>query len=182
VHRPAASLSLVLLLALPALAAGCAEDQPRCPGRAEGAFQLLATRTAVACAAGAPATANGLDDLYPPAFTFGVTISFTGDGAGAALCTLRRTSEPLTGTHQGDQVTVSLETGGAVLSACAATCAVTVRQEITGALARDLGTGLATGFEGTLVDTATAAAGVDCAPCTAPCSATYALAPAPASP
>jgi len=171
-----------LALSLAALGPGCSEDPPRCPGRAEGAFLLQATRTAVTCAAGAPATARGLDDLYPPDFTFTVTVSFTDDGAGAAMCTLRRSSEPLTGTRQGDQVSVALETGGAVLGACAATCAVTMRQAISGTLARDAGSGRATGFSGTLVDTATAAAGVDCTPCTPPCSATYALAPAPGAP
>jgi hypothetical protein len=181
VRRPCLPTPRVAL-ALAALAAGCAEDQPRCPGRAEGAFLLQATRTAVACVAGAPATPGGLDDLYPPAFTFAVTVAFAGDGTGAAMCTLRRTSEPLTGTHQGDEVAVALETGGAVLAACAATCAVTVRQEITGTLARDAGTGLATGFDGTLVDAATAAAGAGCGPCTPPCSATYALALPPAAP
>jgi hypothetical protein len=181
--RQAAVAALpALALALAVLGAGCTEDPPRCPGRSEGAFLLQATRTAVTCASGAPATAQGLDDLYPRGFTATVTVSFAADGAGAAICTLRRTSEPLTGTRQGDQVSVALETGGAVLEACAATCAVTMRQEITGTLARDAGSGLATGFSGTLVDTATAAAGVDCAPCTPPCSATYALAPAPGAP
>ena len=170
------------LASLAALAVACAEDPPRCPGRAEGAFQLVATRTDVSCAAGAPATTGGLDDLYPATFTFAATVAFAAEGTGAAVCTLRRLSAPLTGTHQGDLVTVALETGGAVLTACSAACAVTVRQELAGTLARDPGTGLATGFTGTLVELATAAGGVDCGPCTPPCQATYALAPAPATP
>lgn len=173
--RPA-HLALALALAL----AGCSGDPPRCPGIAEGVFTLVATRTEVACAAGAPA--DGFDGLYPPSFTFTATVAFAAEGNGAAVCTLRRLFEPLTGTHQGDQVAVALESAGAVLGQCSAACAVTVRQELTGTVARDPGTGAATGFDGTLVDRATAAAGVDCAPCTPPCQATYALAPAPASP
>ena len=174
--------SLPAALALAALAAGCTEDPPRCPGLVEGTFLVQATRTAVACAAGAPATSGGLDDLYPPAFTFDATVAFAAEGTGAAICTLRRLAAPLTGTHQGDDLSVALEAGGAILTACSATCAVTVRQELTGTLARDPGSGAATGLDGVLVDRATAAAGVDCGPCTAPCQATYALALAPATP
>jgi len=183
VPRPRHSLPAAPCLAvLAALAAGCAEDPPRCPGRAEGTFQLVATRTDVACAAGAPATAGGLDDLYPVTFTFAATVAFATEGTGAAVCTLRHLSAPLTGTHQGDQLAVALETGGAVLGACSASCAATGRQELTGTLARDPGTGLATGFSGTLVDRVTAAAGTACGPCTPPCQATYALALPPATP
>jgi len=184
VPRPRQSLlpAAPCLALLAALSAGCAEEPPRCPGRAEGTFQLLATRTDVSCAAGAPASAGGLDDLYPATFTLSATVAFATEGTGAAICTQRRLSAPLTGTHQGDQLAVALETGGAVLGECSATCAATVRQEIAGTLARDPGTGLVAGFTGTLVDRATAAAGVDCGPCTPPCQATYALALPPPAP
>ena len=170
VPATAAALALLLLGA-------CAEDVQRCPGLAEGTFTFTATRTAAACAQGGPAA--GLDALYPPTFTFAATVAFATEGSAAAVCTLRRASAPLSGTHQGDEVAVALDTGGAVYGACAATCGVTVHQALAGTLVRDPVSGEATGFTGTLTEVGTATAGAACGPCTSPCQATWAVTAGP---
>jgi len=178
--RPARSRLAVAVLAAAMLAGACAPDAPRCPGQSEGTFLLRATRATAACSAGEPA--GGYDTLYPPQLDFTATVTFASEGSGAAVCTTRPGAEPLTGTHQGDLVSVTLRTSGAVLGACGATCGVSVTQELTGTLVRGPTSGDATGFTGTLTDRAEVAGGGACAPCTPPCSATYALALAPASP
>lgn len=169
------------LLPLLALAAACqASPGGPCPGVPVGTFQLVGTRQLVACTAGAPA--SGFDATWPPTLQFTATVSFGSQADGAALCLDRRGADPLVGAHQGDQVSVALDTAGATIDACAAGCAATVTQTVDGQLQRDAATGAVTGFIGTLTDRATAAAGASCAPCTLPCSATYQLAPAPAAP
>jgi hypothetical protein len=177
VRRPATARRArpaLAALGLAALAlAACAEDAQRCPGVAEGTLTFSATRTLAACAAGGPAA--GLDALYPPAFTFTAIVAFATEGPGAAVCTLRRSSTPLSGTHQGDDLAVAVDTGGAVYGACAATCGVAVRQALAGTLTRDPASGAVTGFTGTLTEVGEAAAGAACAPCTAPCTATWAV-------
>jgi hypothetical protein len=173
VHRHA-----IALLLLPLLAAGC--DGPEvsfpCPGSRVATFQFKASPLlASGCTAGAPAA--GLNALYPASVTFAGTVSYAASGNVAAFCGIGPGAEPLVGTQVADQVEVSLDTRGALLSACSARCAVTVRQTLAGTLQRDP-EGLPTGFTGTFTDRATldgAIAGADCSPCTTPCRATYQL-------
>ncbi|HET9553588.1 MAG TPA: hypothetical protein VFP50_11535 [Anaeromyxobacteraceae bacterium] len=166
---------------LVATAAACqASPSGPCPGVPVATLQLVGTRQLVGCDAGAPA--SGFDATWPPELRFGATVSFGSQGDGAALCLDRRGADPLVGAHQGDQVSVALDTSGATLEACAPGCAATVTQTVAGTLQRDAATGAVNGFTGTLTDRASAAAGASCGPCTLPCGATYLLAPAPAAP
>lgn len=169
------------LLLLPLLAAGCnqeAEGFP-CPGTPVTTLAFSGTLSQVSCAAGAPAA--GTNALFPVKVDFSGTVTSYSSGAAAALCVIRPNAEPLTGTRVADDIDVSLETRGALLSGCNPLCAVTVRQQVAGTLQRDPG-GAPSGFTGTLVDEETqdpAVAGADCTPCTTPCRATYALSALP---
>jgi hypothetical protein len=169
------------LLVLPLLAAGCSpalETFP-CPGDPVATLDFSGTLTLVSCAAGAPAA--GVNSLFPAKVDFSGTVSYVGSSSTAALCVLRPNAEPLVGTQVTDQLDVSLETRGALLSGCNPLCAVTVHQQVTGTLQRDPG-GVPTGFTGTLLDRETldgTVAGADCTPCTTPCQATYALSALP---
>jgi hypothetical protein len=163
-----------VLLSFLAACSDQAEAVP-CPGLPVASLALVGTRTLTSCADGGPAA--GVNQLYPADVSFSATISYSASGSGAALCVARPRAEPLVGARVGDQVDLMLETRGAVLAACSASCAVTIRQRVTGTLQRDPA-GLPSGFSGTLVDQATldgAVAGADCAPCTTPCQASYLL-------
>jgi hypothetical protein len=165
------------LLILPLVAAGCREaiETFPCPGSAIATFDFTGTRSQVTCAAGAPAA--GVNALYPATVAFTGTLTATASGAGAALCLDHARAEPLLGTLATDQVDVALQTRGALLAGCSATCAVTTHQQVTGAVLRGAG-GAPSGFSGTLLDQATLDAtvtGASCSPCTTPCQATYLL-------
>jgi hypothetical protein len=177
-------LALALLIP-PLLAAGCRETVETfpCPGSPVASLAFKGTRTAVSCAGGAPAA--GLDSLYPATVSFTATITFLASGTDAALCLATPRAEPLLGTRVADQIDVALETRGALLSGCSASCAVTVHQQVTGTLQRNPG-GAVSGFTGTLVDQATldgTVTGAGCSPCTTPCQASYTLlSPPPVTP
>jgi hypothetical protein len=166
------------LLLLPLLAAGCTDAAVAfpCPGSRVANFTFKeAPLLASGCDSGEPA--GGIGAVYPGNVTFSGTISFAASGNVAAFCGIGPNAEPLVGTQVADQVEVSLDTRGALLSACNARCAVTVHQSIQGTLQRDPG-GQPTGFIGTFTDQATidsAIAGTNCMPCTTPCQATYQL-------
>lgn len=166
------------LLLLPLLAAGCNDSEVTfpCPGSRVATFQFKESPLlASGCAAGGPAA--GIHAVYQANVTFTGTLSFVASGNVAAFCGIGPSAEPLVGTQVADQVEVSLDTRGALLSACSPRCAVTVRQSLAGTLQRDPG-GQPTGFTGTFTDRATLdgeVAGADCSPCTTPCQATYQL-------
>jgi hypothetical protein len=170
VPRTAARL---LLAALASTAACTGEGAGDCPGVTAGAFRLRAVRTQASCQAGTPEA--GFDALFPAAFELDAELSFAAEGSGAALCTGGRGADPLSGSHAGDQLTVALDTTGAVLAACDAACVASARQTVEGRLVRDPTSGAATGFTGTLTEAFTAVEGAPCGPCTTPCQATYQL-------
>jgi hypothetical protein len=158
------------------LAAGCTEPVAAvtCPGSPVSTLEFAGSRTLVECAGGGPAA--GVNALYPDTVKFTGTLSYA-TGTTAALCGVHPGAEPLVGTQVADQIDVSLETRGALLSACSARCGVTVLQQVTGTLARGPADAPA-GFSGTLTDQATLDAtipGADCTPCVTPCRATYLL-------
>ncbi len=182
---------------------------PTCPGDEVGRFDLLATRTAASCQDGSGPGADGtaacaarvppltvdcltarpapdccFDRLFPPTRTVQAVISYAALGDAAAFCLQRPGAAPYLGTRTaaagGETITASLETAGAVLSSCAATCAVTVRHDLTGLVARDPESGAVTGFTGVSTEVAAATASAACATCTTPCQATWDLARAPA--
>lgn len=189
--------------------AGCAGglEVPVCPGTEVGTFDLVATRTAAACQGdsappdGASACAEAeppstvdcqaarpvpgccFDRLFPPRRELQAVVAYGALGGAAALCVQRPGSVPYLGTRTavagGEALAVTLDTSGAVLASCAATCAVTVRHEVTGLVARDLASGAVTGFTGQAVEEASATPSADCAACVTPCTATWALAPKP---
>ena len=166
-----------LPLALAALAALCACSSSRsqeCPGEEVARLRLTGALVEAACAVD---PAGGYAALVPATLTLDLTFSFDAAG-GAALCNGKALAAPLTGTHDGDALVVSLETTGGVLSGCASTCAVTTDQQVAGSLLRD-GTGAVIGFSGTLTDRQAATASATCGACTTPCTATWALATAP---
>jgi hypothetical protein len=186
-----------------------ANEIPECPGVAVGTFSLRATRAAAACQGDTapsdgdtacqrtdPAWVLGrcqlvrpvpsccFDILFPPALpALSLTIAYAAVGPGAVACLPRPKASPFQGTRTtgagGEQLSLALDTSGAVLGSCAAACAVTVHQTLTGLVARDPVSGLATGFTGEHVEVASATPAADCAPCVAPCTATWALTPAP---
>jgi hypothetical protein len=166
------------LLLLPLLAAGCNDSEVTfpCPGNRVASFQFKESPLlSSSCAAGGPAA--GINAVYQGNVTFAGTLSYVASGNVAAFCGIGPSAEPLVGTQVADQVEVSLDTRGALLSACSARCGVTVRQTLAGTLQRDP-SGQPTGFTGTFTDRATLdgdIAGADCAPCTTPCQATYRL-------
>ncbi|MCM2334491.1 MAG: hypothetical protein NDI82_11170 [Anaeromyxobacteraceae bacterium] len=204
--RPAAP---PLVLAALAWLAGCTGglDVPSCPGDEVATLELAGARVSAACAGdGVPANGSAacaaadppvtvdcqavrpappccFDLLFPPILPFRAVVAFGDLDASAAFCVQRPGSTPYLGTHTaaagGDELTVSADTSGAVLAACAATCAVTVHHEVTGLLARDPLTGAVTGFTGQAVQTASATPSADCAPCATPCTAIWSLARAP---
>jgi hypothetical protein len=173
-----------------------------------GTFELVATRTAatcvgdtapldgsaaclaatpsqvVDCASARPVPACCYDGLFKPTLPpFTATVAYGAQGSSAALCVSRPQASPFLGTRApasgGETLSVALDSAGAVLAACAATCAVTVHHAITGTVARDPLSGVATAFTGELVETASATPTAACAPCASPCTATWTLAPAP---
>ena len=167
------------LLLLPLLVTGCSQvvETFPCPGSPVASLEFSGTRTLVTCAAGAPAA--GVNSLFPESVSFAGTL--TASGPGAALCLARARAEPMVGTRVADQFDVELDTRGALLGGCSATCAVAVHQQVTGTLLRDPG-GAPSGFAGTLVDQETldaTVAGTDCTPCVTPCQASYALSAVP---
>lgn len=204
-----AALAAWAWLAVAAGCTGGAEI-PTCPGDEVGRFDLTATRTAAACLDGSgpgedgtaacaarvpaltvdcktarPAPDCCFDRLFPPTRTFQAVISYAALGDGAAFCLQRPGAAPYLGTRgaptaAGETITVSLETSGAVLSSCAATCAVTMRHDLTGLVARNPESGAVTGFSGTSTEVASATSSAACATCTTPCQATWDLAPAAA--
>lgn len=197
------------LTALAALAglAGCKSGQPieDCPGTDVALLSLLATRTAAACQADtAPADGDSacaaakvtahcqldrpvpaccFDGLFPPTRAFQATIAYGALDASAAFCLPVPGASPYVGTRTSvgtdEQLSVSVETSGAVLASCSSTCAVTVLHEVTGLVEHATAGGPVTGFTGELVETASPTPASSCAPCTAPCAATYALAKSP---
>lgn len=203
-RRPCAALAAAGL-ALAACTAGL--DVPACPGEEVAELSLEGTRTAASCAgdsvpasgtaacaarnppvsvdcqATRPAPDCCFDALFPPVRPFRAVVAFGVADASAALCLQVPGAVPYLGTRTaeagGDALDVSLETGGAVLSACASTCAVTVHHQVTGLLARDPGSGAVTGFTGQSVETASATASAACGACVTPCTATWTLAQAP---
>jgi hypothetical protein len=184
------------------------QEIAECPGLGMASLDLVATRTAASCqddtapadgdaacaAATPPQTVQCLlarpvppccfDALFPPVVTFTATFAYGPQDGSAALCLPRPGASPYLGTRTaavgGDELSVALDTSGAVLTSCSAGCSVTVRHEVTGLLARDPESGAVTGFTGQHVETASPTAAADCTPCTAPCTATWSLAPAPA--
>ncbi len=167
-----------------------------CPGFAVAAFDFVAQRAAdgAGCAAvlgppdytGAPPDFAALYPLSIPAQPTRLTVAFATQGGAVALCTGTPGATPFSGTRGpaagGEAVTASVETSGAVLTGCAASCSVTVRQVIDGVLLRDPVTGAVTSFSGTLTETDTALAGSSCTPCVAPCTATYTFDLTPVTP
>lgn len=208
----AAALAAILTPALLAGLAGCRAGQviEECPGVPVATLDLAATRTSAscqgdtapadgtaACAAGTPPlTVNCLldrpvppccfDGLFKPEVEFRATFAFGSTGSAASFCLPVPGATPYPGSHAavagGDQVSVSLETIGAVLASCSATCAVTMRHEVSGLLGRDPVTGDVTGFTGESVELASPTPDATCTPCTAPCTATWSLAPKPPAP
>jgi len=205
VRRPAAPISLLVA----ALAACTGASQvAECPGVEVGSLHVVGARTAAACL-GDTAPADGsaacaaltppltvdcqtarpipaccFDNLFAPSIAFTGTLSYAVDGDLAALCTGRSQATPYLGTHAsaagGDQIAVSVDTAGAVLGSCAATCAVTVHHAVTGLVARDPVTGVITGFTGEHVETTGLLSPLaSCAPCGASCTATWTLSLAP---
>ena len=178
-----------------------------CPGTAVAQLTLKATRRSAACQ-GDSAPADGsaaclaatpsvvtdcqaarpvpdccFDQLYPRTFGVQATIALDPGAAAAALCTGRPGALPFSGTWTtaagGQQVSVKLDTSGAVLASCASHCTATIRQVVDGLLALDPSTGRPTGFTGSLVETDTPTADASCAPCAAPCGATWDLTSTP---
>jgi hypothetical protein len=169
------------LLVLSLLAAACSEPVETfpCPGSPVARLAFSGPRTAVTCAGGAPAA--GVNSLYPAEVRFTGTLTSSASGAGAALCLANPRAEPLLGTRVADHFEVALETRGALLGGCGASCAVTVLQRVSGSLERGPG-GTPTGFTGTLVDQATVdltVPGAHCSECTTPCQAVYTLSAVP---
>jgi hypothetical protein len=199
--------ALAAALAALAGPSGCAGglEVPACPGVEVGTFDLVATRTAASCqgdsapidgavaCAGAspfvkvdcqtarPVPACCFDRLFPPRLELQAVVAYGALGGAAAFCLQRPGATPYLGTRTavagGEALTTSLDTAGAVLASCAATCAVTVRHQVTGLVARDPGSGAVTGFTGQSVEEASATPSADCAACATPCSATWTLAP-----
>jgi hypothetical protein len=171
---------MTALLAIGAAATACSGPaRVDCPGTNLGSIALTGTLTAASCAAGAPAA--GIDALYPATVSAAGTLAYASQGSGAAFCLARLGTEPFLGTHAsatgGDEVSVTLDTSGAVLAACDPGCAVTVHQSLSFLVALDPVSGAPTGTTGTLTETASPTAGATCGPCTLPCSASWALAP-----
>jgi len=203
-RRPCAALAAAGL-ALAACTAGL--DVPACPGEEVAELSLEGTRTSAACAGDSvPASGSAacaarsppvsvdcqavrpapdccFDGLFPLRRAVRAVVAFGVADETAALCLQVPGAVPYLGTRAavagGDELQVSLDTGGAVLSACASTCAVTVHHEVTGLLARDPGTGAVTGFTGQSVEAASATASAACGACVTPCTATWTLAQAP---
>ena len=184
-HPAASPRTLAPALAALAALAACAggNEIAPCPGVEVGTFRLAGTRTSAACQGGT-GPAGGFDGLFAPSIpTFTATIAYGSQGASAALCLPKAEASPYLGTRTpapgGEAIAVELETSGAVLAACAGTCAVTVHHAVTGLVARDPVSGAVTGFTGELVETAASTPAADCTPCSAPCTASWALTPAP---
>jgi hypothetical protein len=199
----------VALVALAALAgpAGCKSGQiiEDCPGTDVVLLSLVATRTTAACQ-GDTAPADGdaacaasqipshcqlerpvpsccFDGLFPVTRAFQATIAYGALDASAAFCLPVPGASPYVGTRTsvgtGEQLSVSVETSGAVLASCSSTCAVTVLHSVTGLVEHAVAGGPVTGFTGELVEAASPTPASSCTPCTAPCTATWALGPPP---
>jgi len=209
--RRTAALLALITLAGPVACTG-ANEIAECPGTEVGTFLLVGTRASascqgdtapadgaaqcakaeltVDCQAARPVPACCFDGLFPPVipaappFTF--TITYGSQGGSAALCTGLAKANPYLGTRTsvagGESLSVALDTAGAVLGACAGTCAVTFHHAVTGLVARDPVSGAATGFTGEYVETASATPSAACAPCATPCTATWTLGPPPPAP
>lgn len=183
-----------LLLAL----SGCTSSVgvTDCPGLAVASFDFVAARAAsdAGCTAvlgppdytGAPPDFAALYPLQIPGRPTRLTVAYATQGGAVALCTSTPGATPFSGTRApgggGEAITASVETSGAVLTACASTCSVTVRQVIDGVIHRDPLTLAVTSFSGTLTETDTALAGSTCTPCVAPCTATYTFDLTPVTP
>ena len=131
------------------------------------------------CALDVPTPDCCFDLLFKKDPPVKATIAYGALDASAAFCLPVPGAAPYAGTRVttpgGDQLSFSLDTSGAVLSSCSATCAVTVHHEVTGLLVRDPVSGAVTAFTGVSTETASATPAATCTPCTAPCTATWSL-------
>jgi len=174
----------VLDLVASRTSASCQNDT--FPADGQEACDALGLPVPVRCLLDRPVPACCFDRLFAPEVRFQASIAYGSLDDSAALCMPVPGARPYLGSRTavagGDQLSVTLETVGAVLASCSSTCAVTMHHEVTGLLERDPVSGVVTGFTGESVEGASPTPDATCTPCTAPCAATWALAPAPPAP
>ncbi len=173
--RIAAAPALALARALAACGQAASED---CGGELVAALALHGVRddAGTGCAVPPPGGWNVPATLPAGASdaTAAIHVQFRADAGSDAIasCTGQAHEAVLRGTRTGDHVKVQVTIPGAVLGACAATCAPLVTEVIEGDLVA--GAGEIASFSGTLTESFDGGAG-PCGACVLPCTSRYVL-------